>query len=243
MNATPLTDIHLPDSAVNEMAAINVDTWITNHRMPVSRQWWTDKLTGAGIADTVLSSAISRGEIFELAAKAAQDPDAALALLWNSLAWGSGNKLRNNGKRIASVADDTARASALLMEAATLGRTSPFDAYELLYPQQRGVIHQLGPAFFTKYLYFAGGGSPTHPCAILDENVARALRDSCGWKSLPVEKAGWYTSTYDRYCTLLGTWVQQHNGIGRRDIIERWLFEEGKRLAPPRTKSHRSKRS
>lgn len=29
--------------------------------------------------------------------------------------------------------------------------------------------------------------------------------------------------------TLLGMWVDQHD-LGRRDSIERWLFEEGKRV-------------
>ena len=82
-----------------------------------------------------------------------------------------------------------------------------------------------------------------HPCKILDENVARALRDACGWENLPVEKGGWYASTYDCYCTLLGAWVDEHEGIYRRDIIERWLFEEGKRLAPAKSAPRRRKRT
>lgn len=243
MEPTTLSEIHLPDRAITEIAGANVDTWITNHTVTLNRQWWTDELTSAGLADTVLGQDISRGEVFALAAGAAVDPDAALTLLWNSLAWGSGKRNRNNGKRIASVAEDTARASGLLMQAAALSRTSPAEAYELLYPHHKTAICQLGPAFFTKYLYFAGGGNPSHPCAILDENVARALRDACGWKSLPVEKAGWYASTYDRYCALLEMWVDEHDGINRRDLIERWLFEEGKRLAPPKTKPGQPKRS
>lgn len=65
------------------------------------------------------------------------------------------------------------------------------------------LLGQLGPAFFTKYLYFAGGGEPHHPCTILDVNVARALQDTCGWSSLPIT-GGWGSSAFDRYCTLLG---------------------------------------
>jgi hypothetical protein len=30
-------------------------------------------------------------------------------------------------------------------------------------------------------------------------------------------------------------WVEQQDGIDRRDLIGRWLFEEGKRLAPKKT--------
>ena len=73
-------------------------------------------------------------------------------------------------------------------------------------------------------------GAADYPCAILDENVARALHDTCGWKSLPI-KGGWHPNAYERYCTRLGMWVDKHEGITRRDMIERWLFEEGKRLA------------
>ena len=243
MQPTPLTEIYLPDRAVTEMAAMDVNKWITNHAVTVDREWWTDSLTGADLADSVLGQDISRGEIFTLAVTAADDPDAALTLLWNSLAWGSGRRNRNNRKRIASVAEDTGRASELLMRAAALSHTSPLQAFELLYPRHKTAIGQLGPAFFTKYLYFAGVGKPDHPCTILDENVARALRDACGWKSLPVEKGGWYASTYDRYCTLLGDWVDEHEGIDRRDIIERWLFEEGKRLAPVKSAPRRRKRT
>ncbi|RFZ63006.1 hypothetical protein DE4576_04945 [Mycobacterium marinum] len=83
----------------------------------------------------------------------------------------------------------------------------------------------LGPAFFTKYLYFAGGGQPQHPCAILDANVALALQKTCGWTSLPLK--GWLASAYQRYATLLQMWVDEHS---RRDTLERWLFEEGKRV-------------
>lgn len=52
------------------------------------------------------------------------------------------------------------------------------------------------PAFFTKLMYFAGGGHPHHPCAILDENVALALQKTCGWTSLPLK--GWLASAYQR---------------------------------------------
>jgi hypothetical protein len=229
MGATPLDEICLPGHAVSEIARADTDEWITNHSVTVKRGWWTDKLTHAGLADTVVGSNISRGDIFTLAPQADTDPDAALTLLWNALAWGSGNRNRNNTKRIASVARDPRRAGELLMRAAALSHTSPAAAYELLFPGYRGAIGQLGPAFFTKYLYFAGCGEPHHPCTILDENVARALHDTCGWSSLPV-KGGWSPSAYERYSTLLRMWAEKHPKITRRDLIERWLFEEGKRL-------------
>jgi hypothetical protein len=234
MGATPLNEIHLPDHAVAEIAEADIDERITNHTVTVKRGWWTERLTNAQLHDTLVGERISRGEIFALAAAATSDPEHALTLLWNSLAWGSGKQNRNNAKRITSVAAHRTRATELLMKAAELSSTQPRQAYDLLYPRHRGAIPQLGPAFFTKYLYFAGGGDPNHPCTILDINVARALHETCGWTSLPIE-GGWHANTYERYRTLLGMWVEQYDGIERRDLIERWLFEEGKHLARKRT--------
>jgi len=230
MGATSLTEIDLPDRAINKLVDVDVNEWINNHAITVDRQWWNEALAAHGLEDTLVGDTIRRRDIFELADRATTSPAAALSLLWNALAWGSGDRLRNNKLRIADVANDPAAAGHLLQRAAVLSRTSPLDAYELLFPRRRGAIRQLGPAFFTKYLYFAGAGQPDHPCAILDENVARALHDVCGWISLPIE-GGWLASGYERYCTLLGMWVKQHNKIGRRDVIERWLFDEGKRIA------------
>lgn len=198
----------------------------TNTRSPLAasggpRRWRHD------FADTLIGATIRRTEIFALADAAAATPQGSLTLLWNSLAWGSGDKLRNNRARIASIAADRDGAAAVLQQAAALSRTEPESAYHLLYPRNRTKIRNLGPAFFTKHLYFAGGGDPSHPCCILDENVALALRETCGWKSLPLK--GWLASAYQRYVTLLGTWADEH-GLGRADVIERWLFDEGKRI-------------
>ncbi|WP_109519561.1 hypothetical protein [Mycolicibacter heraklionensis] len=227
MTATPLTDIHLPMLGTTQLRSVDVAEWIYGHAIPADRRWWTQALAAHGFADTLIGDTICRADIFALADAAPSDPQAALTLLWNSLAWGSGDKLRNNRARIASIAADRDGAAAVLQQAAALSRTDPQGAYHLLYPRNRTAICNLGPAFFTKYLYFAGGGDPCHPCCILDENVALALQKTCGWKSLPLR--GWLASAYQRYATLLGLWVDEHS-LGRPDVIERWLFEEGKRV-------------
>ena len=61
---------------------------------------------------------IRRADIFVLADAATDDPAAALTLLWNSLAWGSGDNRRNNKARIAAIAADPDAAAALLQQAA-----------------------------------------------------------------------------------------------------------------------------
>lgn len=229
VTATPLEDIHLPERAIERLTNVQVTDWIDNHKIDVGQGWWTSTLREHGFDDTLVGETIRRADIFALADQAAETPSAALTLLWNSLAWGSGSKRRNNKARIASVARDREGAAALLQRAARLSRTQPHAAYGLLYPDNRTAIPELGPAFFTKYLYFAGGGAAGHPCCILDENVALALHTTCGWRSLPTKN--WLDSAYGRYAELLARWVSEHR-LARLDVIERWLFEEGKRVRP-----------
>lgn len=227
MAATPLEDVHLPACAAAKLAEVHVEDWIDNHGVGVGRTWWTSALREHGFDDTLVGDTLRRADIFALAEHARDSPAAALTLLWNSIAWGSGSKRRNNKGRIASVARDPDNAGALLQAAAWLSRTDPRAAYDLLYPCNRTAIPELGPAFFTKYLYFAGGGAAEHPCCILDENVALALQKTCGWRSLPTRS--WLATAYERYAVLLARWVGEH-GLARPDVVERWLFEEGKRL-------------
>lgn len=155
MAATPLTDIHLPERAIAEMRAVTATEWIDEHAIAVGRLWWTRTLAAHDLADTLTGEVIRRADIFALP-DAATSPAAALTLLWNALAWGSGDKRRNNKARIAAIAANPDRAAALLQQAAALSRTDPQAAYDLLYPGNRAAISDLGPAFFTKYLYFAG---------------------------------------------------------------------------------------
>jgi hypothetical protein len=224
---TRLSDISLPNRAIDEIRSVTVGDYIDNHAIDVGRPWWTETLRDYGFDDTLSGETIRRADIFATADAAAGAPDAALTLLWNALAWGSGSGRRNNKARIAAVAANREAATGLLQEAAQRSRDKPLDAYDLLYPGNKTAISDLGPAFFTKYLYFAGAGSPQHPCSILDENVAYALNRTCGWTTLPLKN--WYATTYERYAQLVARWVDEHK-FGRHDLIERWLFEEGKRL-------------
>lgn len=227
MTATDLADINLPTNVVAELRATDHAQWIDGHTIAVGRQWWTAALTEQGLDDTILSETISRADIFAIADPALDDPAAALTLLWNALAWGSGAKRRNNKTRIATVARNPEAAGALLQRAAQISRTDPLAAYDLLYPNNKTAISDLGPAFFTKYLYFAGAGDAGHRCCILDENVAVSLNRTCGWTSLPSK--GWLATGYERYALLLDRWSDEHQ-IARRDLFERWLFVDGKAL-------------
>lgn len=216
--------IDVPSALRRWLSTANSDAVIYSHQISIDRDWWTRQLAVHDFDDTLLGSKLSRSDLFQLADAAIESPEGAISLLWNTLAWGVGTRPRNVKRRIAAVAADRARAGELLQEAAQMSRIDPVRAYELLRPNKyRNAITWLGPAFFTKFLYFAGGGRPDHPCCILDNRVARTLQTS-GWPGLA--NGSWSAQTYDGYTSLIGQW-RRETDCARNDLIERWLFDAG----------------
>lgn len=194
MIATDLSTVRLPDAARDWFAAHNPDQEIFRHSVKVNLTWWNDgldqhhlpggplrEIDEAGRSTSTGYARISRQQIFDLAVGCDQDPVAAQRMLWHAVAWGSGLKPQLNHRRMQSVRDLPA-AGELLMAAAHLARFDPVGAYALLYPGNRTAIGSLGPAFFTKYLYFAGRSAPRHPSLILDRVVSNSLK-RYGWVS------------------------------------------------------------
>ncbi|MGY1840251.1 MULTISPECIES: 8-oxoguanine DNA glycosylase OGG fold protein [unclassified Modestobacter] len=196
----------------------------------VGRAWWHARLDSCGMsADLFADDKLSRRDLFLLGEESVTSPLAARRLLWASCAWGTGPSQRGNGRRIAGVARDPDKLGQLLADAAALARRDPSAGYSLLHPKGNAIAG-LGPAFSTKYLYFAGGGAADHGCLILDARVARRLHRTCGWTSLN-GITGWPAATYDRYIRLLGRWAAELSSDDRRvapDEIELRLF------VPPR---------
>lgn len=232
---TDLSSLVLPSAARTALARPRTAS-IDHHQVAVPTGWWNaalvqHRLPGGpvtGHTDHGGTTTISRGQLFDLASEA--DPESehdVLRLLWHVLAWGSGFKLRQNHKRLKGIAKNPVAAATTLRAAASLARTSPESAYAQLYRATGTPIPHLGPAFFTKYLYFAGAGIPTHPCTILDSRVARTLHTRCDWTSLR-SGGNWPPRTYQRYCDLLARWADGEGAhLGREvgpDEIERWLF-------------------
>jgi hypothetical protein len=217
MAPTDLTRLTLPVWAVPTEP--RVDT-VAAQEIPVRRRWWGDEIRSRSLpGDPPASDTLTRADVWRHAT-GLDSGDAVFTLLWHALAWGSGRYLRQNARRLDAIAADPNRARDLLRASAKLSIREPAEAFAVLRPD-RGKIKYLGPAFFTKFLYFAGAGAPDHPCLILDRVVATALRDRCGWDSL--HRAGpWPAETYARYCTLLGRWAEEH-GVAP-DEIELRLF-------------------
>ncbi|WP_347876819.1 8-oxoguanine DNA glycosylase OGG fold protein [Rhodococcoides fascians] len=191
----------------------------------VNTQWWERVLSQAGLEAELPPSVdgrLKRSDIFHLASRCTDDPEVARAVLWASLAWGEGTRAFRNPGRVRSFLMDRDRNSDLLVQAADISLSDPEAAYQALFRQ----IKHLGPAFFTKFLYFAGGGNASHPCLILDARVAAALKYHSGWDSLDA-RAGWPADTYGRYCELLARWAGEVDQRGipiSADQLEFRLF-------------------
>lgn len=196
-------------------------------------QWW--KQRGVEIqfpTKNEKEQVLTRGDLFRQADRVGDD-EAMLQFLWHVLAWGSGTSRRNNSRRFSSCQQP--ENVALLRKAFEAARASQVEeAYSTLIKPGGGMIPWLGPAFFSKFLYFANGhrdtGDENARCLILDARVARSL-DLAGWSMAPTYRSGtgnfsynWYTDTYVSYCQLLEGWTAKVDN-STADMFERALFQ------------------
>ncbi|WP_173079140.1 8-oxoguanine DNA glycosylase OGG fold protein [Phytohabitans rumicis] len=202
-----MTEIPVPHDAA---AGIRDRTCLIHQKITIEPSWWAAKLAQYNAPGGPLQHTdrhLTRANVWTHTRGAANDELVAARLLWHALAWGTGTRPRHCRRRIRSVAADPAATLATLQRAAALAATDPEAAYAQLHPHRhRSRIRGLGPAFGTKFLYFAGGGNPDHPCLILDARVATALRRR-GWKTIP--NGGWGPDTYARYCNLAANWATE----------------------------------
>lgn len=213
-------------------------------RSVIGPDWWNERLAQRHLRQHVALrdhdgvEMLTRGDIFPLgvaARKVDASDDLVLTFVWHVLAWGTGSSQRGNARRIASLTDTaTAETNLGLIRAALAlaGEGDPAGAYRTLIRRGGGKIRGLGPAFFTKLLYFASEEVHGHRCLILDARVASSLARA-GWSSLPRVRGtysyNWHTPTYASYCNLLERWSEEASeALGRQvrpDEVERALFE------------------
>ncbi len=160
------------------------------------------KLHGSGVVQ------LSRGDVFSIAD---QEPssESAIQLLWYSLAWGLGTRAPRLHARLDGIAENEGEAASRLAEAWELVRNDadPEKAYSVLATDKgRARIKWLGPAFSTKFLYFAQGSAAAPSYVILDGVVATHLRPTA-WPSAPT--TAWWPSTYGSYCLLMKNWAEK----------------------------------
>lgn len=153
-------------------------------------RWWTRNDI------PIAAETLNRADLFNLAEKtrAAEHPD-WVDLLWNVLAWGVAGEFRNvpTVVRSAASAEDRRRLNTLLGGVAELSRQGDLaGAYAAIHKK----VKRLGPAFFTKFLYFTGDrSSGSSRALILDSRVTAAAFALTG-RSFYDEKP----AVYDAFC-------------------------------------------
>ncbi|MGY0464483.1 8-oxoguanine DNA glycosylase OGG fold protein [Kitasatospora sp. cg17-2] len=172
---------------------------------------------------------VDRRTVFSIAGRAAT-AETDRHLLVAALVWGTGTKVREVRRRgrifaHTSAAELDARLGAALT---ALREKGAAEAYWAFNNDHR--IPHLGPAFFTKVLYFAGDDAVPgpHRPLILDRVASTGLKElgivDQGW---PV--SGWRTDQYRQYLGAVHSLARQR-GV-RPDQIEAALFRHGKQAS------------
>ncbi|MFG2257373.1 8-oxoguanine DNA glycosylase OGG fold protein [Streptomyces mirabilis] len=188
--------------------------------------WWPGELDACPIVGG--RPRVDRGTVFGISRRA-DTVEGRRHLLTACLVWGSGTKARSVARhsRIftsSSVPDLDAHLSAAL---GVLRREGAVRAYFAFNNAER--IKFLGPAFFTKVLYFAGHGHPVGAWRplMLDGVVARSLRASDSEVKWP--RGGWTTPQYSRYLSLAHDLAGETGVLP--DQVEAALFALGRHLS------------
>ncbi|MGV9871513.1 8-oxoguanine DNA glycosylase OGG fold protein [Streptomyces cellulosae] len=210
------------DAVLGQAIPFDRDRWLAH--LP-DANWWPPELdecpTAAG------RRRVDRSVVFGIADRS-DSVEGRRHLLTAALVWGTGTKARSVARRSRVFSDSSHRDIDARLEAALgiLRQEGAVAAYYAFNNEHR--ISFLGPAFFTKVLYFAGSEKRTGALQplILDRFVALALRASGTdgkWHT-----SGWRTPCYERYLSLVHEHARREGVLP--DQIEAALFTHGKHL-------------
>lgn len=174
---------------------------------------------------------ISRDLLFDMAetARKSDSDDDHLRLFWHALAWGVMGNFRNAGQIAHSAQDEAGR-----LRLAHAVRTASLASYagDIASAYRAFVetkINRLGPAFFTKILYFTGNRESVDPrCLIFDAHVESALPTITGQSYSSTKR----TTDYVRYCADVHDWARKYGTIP--DAVEGRLYQLGQRTGDSR---------
>lgn len=227
-----LRSVPLPTELIGRIPAYH--SVLSHTAQGLSGLRWQQAIRAAGLPAptgplaTSEAFALDRRQILTFA-ELPRSEENALQLLYLSLAWGLGAKgfrMNSKLKGIGAAGPETVTNVLLQAWSAVREGQTPQACYEvLLKPKGRPRIKQLGPAFATKFLYFAGGNKPT-ATPILDAVVSKALRPFAWDDNSPTY--GWWSTTYATYADLMKRWAaeasQESGALVRADQIEMMLF-------------------
>ena len=214
------------------------DEIVSGHTIKFDPQRWT--ALGDLLPDTAATGLISRADVGAVAVACSRS-GRWLPLLVASYVWGQGligygparlERILGTDESGTHAAQERAEGS-LAAAVKALRVESARRAYEVLRGDE-GITH-LGPAFFTKFLYFAGmevaAASGPQPL-ILDERLANRMRSV--WESRQVPDAawrwtdgGWTAYRYEVYLSFLVNAAEALSAQGQAwtpDLVELMLF-------------------
>lgn len=162
---------------------------------------------------------LSRGDLFALGTKVKTAQD-AVNFYVAVCSWGAGTKARDIYRRIPTLSEPDVGEK--LLGGITLAQdpnVEAEDAYQAFWASNQYRLKGLGPAFFTKLLYFAAGPIDSQKMRhlILDKKVATSI----GWP----DKAWWTPSEYREYLELINNVMEHLPNAERSDCLEMRLFK------------------
>lgn len=162
---------------------------------------------------------LSRGDLFTLGSKVETAQD-AVNFYVAVCSWGAGAKARDIYRRIPTLSQPDVGEKLLCgIMLAKDTNVEAEDAYRSFWTSDQYRLKGLGPAFFTKLLYFAAGPTDSKKMRhlILDAKVAGSI----GWP----EKAWWTPSEYGDYLELISNVMEHLPEAERSDCLEMRLFK------------------
>ncbi|MFJ9039086.1 hypothetical protein ACIRF8_21130 [Streptomyces sp. NPDC102406] len=208
---------------------------VLGQAIPFDRSRWTPLLPDSGwwppeLDNCPMVSArprVDRNTVFAVARRS-DTVEGRRHLLTAALVWGTGTKAQSVARRARIFQESTPQDIDARLETVlgVLREKGAVEAYYAFNNDHR--IKFLGPAFFTKLLYFAGHVQPTGQWRplILDSIVAktiRAINPDEKWRG-----SGWTTPDYARYLTIVHDQARQAGVLP--DQVEAALFVYGKQL-------------
>lgn len=164
---------------------------------------------------------VSRSRLFNLGQSIESEAD-AVNFYVVVCAWGADGDAQQANRSIRPLREPGAPEH-LLEGLRAASERSAEEGYTMFDHSGSAKIKYLGPAFFTKLLYFAAGrpapADTRHPL-ILDRRVAVAL----GW----TKTSGWRTSEYSQYLDLVEQLHERWRPDLPTDVIEYTLFQSGR---------------
>lgn len=202
-----------PETVWGQTEIFYPERWTKRWPEGLSLPWFLER------EESALS--VSRQRLFELGESVETEED-AVSFYVAVCSWGAGTDAQQTYRCVQPLHQPGAPGK--LLEGLRVASTeSAVDGYFTFKNYSQARIKYLGPAFFTKLLYFAAG-RPTpadtrHPL-ILDRRVAVAL----GW----TKTSGWRTSEYSHYLDLVEQLQERWRPDLPTDVIEYTLFQAGR---------------